>query len=299
MKEYVRASLETHLFFGRIMKEHALFLQAAFPAGEVEYRKKADCFRQKFEKLLEQAVVLSDGVVGREVLSSGEVVTEFTENAECQTRRLTKIPIDIQITRAEGRLQAGCGNCPNRRMTQRVSQLNQEILYALNGLIAFKEKVLQEVLSCNLYTSNYPLLVEHILHEAEMYRQMIIRLEENGCNPIMDVQETENFWNHIMMEHGMFIRGGLDPTECALMEKANDFVGDYCTLVGEAETRKCCGLHELTEKALKLTEEFRDFKAAGTQGITGCEIRSVILPLLADHVLREANHYLRILKMRE
>lgn len=33
MKEYVTISLETHLFFGRIMREHALFLEAAFPAG--------------------------------------------------------------------------------------------------------------------------------------------------------------------------------------------------------------------------------------------------------------------------
>ena len=39
-----------------------------------------------------------------------------------------------------------------------------------------------------------------------------------------------------------------------------------------------------------------DFKAAGAKGITGCDIRSIILPLLADHVLREANHYLRLLK---
>ena len=38
------------------------------------------------------------------------------------------------------------------------------------------------------------------------------------------------------------------------------------------------------------------FKAAGTKGIQSCEIRSVILPLLADHVLREANHYIRLLK---
>ncbi|MGI6094128.1 MAG: DUF2935 domain-containing protein [Lachnospiraceae bacterium] len=37
-------------------------------------------------------------------------------------------------------------------------------------------------------------------------------------------------------------------------------------------------------------------KTAGTQGITGCNVRSVILPLLADHVLREANHYLWLLE---
>ena len=34
MREYVTTSLETHLFFGRIMKEHALFLQAGFPGGD-------------------------------------------------------------------------------------------------------------------------------------------------------------------------------------------------------------------------------------------------------------------------
>ena len=49
MKEYVVISLETHLFFARIMREHALFLLAAFPAGEVEYRKQADWFREQFE----------------------------------------------------------------------------------------------------------------------------------------------------------------------------------------------------------------------------------------------------------
>ena len=31
------------------------------------------------------------------------------------------------------------------------------------------------------------------------------------------------------------------------------------------------------------------------QGIEACHIRSIILPLLAYHVLREANHYIRLL----
>ena len=52
MEKYVRASLETHLFFGRIMKEHALFLQAGFSAGETGYRNKANWYREEFEKAL-------------------------------------------------------------------------------------------------------------------------------------------------------------------------------------------------------------------------------------------------------
>ena len=38
------------------------------------------------------------------------------------------------------------------------------------------------------------------------------------------------------------------------------------------------------------------FPILGTKGIVCCEVSSIILPLLADHVLREANHYLRILE---
>ena len=82
MKEYVIISLETHLFFARIMREHALFLLAAFPAGEVEYRRQADWFREQFEKVLGHTVELANGIAGKDVLSSGEVLTEFTEMAE-------------------------------------------------------------------------------------------------------------------------------------------------------------------------------------------------------------------------
>lgn len=298
MKEYVTTTLETHLFFGRIMREHALFLLAAFPAGEMEYRKKADWFREQFERALEQTVRLADGMVSEDVLSSGEVFTEFTEMAERQTRKLTKIPINVRITQAEKKLQAGSGRCPDKRMVQHIRQLNQRILHLLNGLIALKEEILQQVLSCDLYTANYPLLIEHILREAKLYRQIVTALEKNGCMPLQDMKEAEMFWNQIMMEHALFIRGLLDPTECELMETADTFAGDYCRLLEEARKQDSCTMNEVTRKTLEITKQYRNFKAAGTEGITGCRIRSVILPLLADHVLREANHYLRILEKK-
>ncbi len=99
-----------------------------------------------------------------------------------------------------------------------------------------------------------------------------------------------------MMEHAQFIRGLLNPTECELIETANTFAGDYCDLLEEAKEQDRKAMNALTTKTLEITKQYQQFKTAGTQGITGCEIRSIILPLLADHVLREANHYLRILE---
>ena len=106
--------------------------------------------------------------------------------------------------------------------------------------------------------------------------------------------ELHLFFARIMKEHALFIRGLLDPGEEALVRTANEFAGDYRRLLetAGAANEKTMG----SEKACALTRKFRDFKRAGVQGIETCRIRSLILPLLADHVLREANHYTRVLE---
>ena len=54
---------------------------------------------------------------------------------------------------------------------------------------------------------------------------------------------------------------------------------------------------QVTADSLNATKAIRDFKAQGTAGILDCKVKSIIIPLLADHTLREANHYLRLLNM--
>lgn len=94
-------------FFRKNNEEHSLFLMAGFPSSEKEMISRADWFRQEFEKALEMAVKLADGRISGDVLRSGKIVTEFTEMAECQTQRLSGIPIDMDITRAEENLRGG------------------------------------------------------------------------------------------------------------------------------------------------------------------------------------------------
>lgn len=296
MECYIMTSLETHLFFGRIMKEHALFLLAGFPDGEDQCQKKADFFRQQFEDALSETVRMANTRVGQQVLDSGEAVTCFTEIAERQTYHLTKIPINTCITQAERQLHAGCPDSVCRETAQQVRSLNRRILQLLNGFISFKENILQRVVSCKLYTSNYPLLIEHMLQEAKLYRQLTTELEQQGRIISNDLESAEIFWNQIMMEHAEFTRGLLDPTECELLAAADEYAADFCFLLEEAKQQDCRTAAELTAKTVESTENYRDFKASGTEGLINCKIRSIILPLLADHILREANHYLRILK---
>lgn len=292
---YVASSLELHLFFGRIMKEHSLFLRAGFTPVNAAFSRQAENYKSEFERLLREVVALSDGVVSSDVLDSGEVVTAFTALAEKQTECFTGIAIDKRISDRELRLSGSCDSCNSDHSAKvcAVRRLNERAIRLLDGLICLKENILENVLSCQMFTMNYPLLLEHIIREAKLYRQYLHMLETDGRQDFQSMREIECFWNQIMMEHALFIRGLLDPSEVALIEAADASAKEFAELL-----RQCNSAQDqvLTASSLEKTVKLRDFKAAGAKGIQECRIRSVILPLLADHVLREANHYIRLLK---
>lgn len=296
VENYITLSLETHLFFSRIMKEHALFLEAGFPCKDINWIQNSDYFREQFENLLSDVIKISDGIINRRILESDELVTEFTIPAETYTKQLTGIPIDTNLSRMENNLRFGGCRENQREMMQKVHCINKRALRLVNELIEFKESILRELESCKLFAFNYSLLIKHILREARLYRSTIDNLMNNRQVSYKGLWGTEEFWNQIMMEHALFIRGLLDPSEEELIKTAHNFSKDYKKLLDMAKQRDCDATQSMTAASLEETLKYRDFKAAGTKGILDCDISSLILPLLADHVLREANHYIRILQ---
>jgi hypothetical protein len=297
--DFIKQSLALHLFFGRIMKEHSFFLEAGFTSKDSNLAEQADTFRRAFDRMMNEVVALSDGVVDQEVLNSGEVITPYTLQAEQATIFLTGVPLATNITRAEANLFGG-GMVRNPALERRVHALNERAISLVSGLIKFKTRLLSDVLACKLFTVNYPLLIEHILREAKLYLATIQKLQSRtDINLEQEAYEQEAFWNRIMAEHAKFIRGLLDPSENELIMTANNFGNQFDALTAEAlqAMNRTISLSQVTSDSLAATQQIRDFKEAGTQGLINCKIKSIIIPLLGDHVLREANHFLRLLRM--
>lgn len=296
---YVINSLENHLFFARIMKEHAFFLKVGLMPPCSELAQEGEQLLRRFESLLSRVITLSDGVVGSCVLESGEMVTQFTDCAEQLTQKFTGTFLDRELTdRTKALSGRSCKDTlpVSHALVRQVQQLNRDGLNLVEQLINYKERLLCAVNSCKIFTVNYPLLIEHILREARLYRAHLLRLEGRCDQSCQELRDSELFWNRIMMEHAMFIRGLLDPSESALMDTADDFVEDYQALLAASGAANDKVMEH--NSSLELTQKLRDFKLAGVEGIENCQIRSIILPLLADHVLREANHYLRLLEQK-
>ena len=143
------------------------------------------------------------------------------------------------------------------------------------------------------------MMLEHIIEETKKYQQNIKDLENNIDIEQNKIKKVERFWNEIFMEHAMFIRGMLDPSEEKLINSADKFAKKFKELMKKTSDINEATSTTIVSDTLIETAKLIDFKKAATKGILGCEIKSIILPLLSDHVLREANHYLRILEAYE
>lgn len=291
MEKYINLSIELHLFFGRIMKEHSLFLEAGFPIKNKALIDEAEWYKKQFEGLLLNIASKANGLVNSNILSSGELFTEYTLNAEKITENLSGININRTITELENNLQSRSNYIVETITSEEIQKINNYALNLVSGLIHFKERLLADIGTCKLFTTNYPMLIEHILREAKLYRAYIMELEKNHDIVSESLRNTEVFWNQIMMEHALFIRGLLDPAEESLINTADNFAKEYKELLVASSNK----MENLTDMSLKETLKYKEFKAAGTKGLVECKIKSTILPLLADHVLREANHFIRIL----
>lgn len=298
-EEYIRLSLELDLFFGRIMKEHSFFLEAGFTAKDSNLAKQADNFKIQFEGLVSETAALANGVISPAAVASGEFVTPYTLNAELVSQYYTGITINTNISQYESGIAGFAGNIPVQTLEQRVFMLNQRAITLTNALIQFKATILSDVLACRLFTLNYPLLIDHIMREAKLYVSTLTRLQNReDIATVKDLLDQEIFWNRIMAEHSLFIRGLLDPTENDLINTANNFGNQFNELTREAMAAmdQTILLPKVTDDSTKATMAIRDFNATATKGLTGCTIKSIIIPLLGDHVLRESNHFLRILQ---
>jgi len=298
-EEYIRHSLELNLFFLRIAKEHAIFGAASLPPRDYDLACQMVSMKDHFEDLLSRAISLSHGVISDEVINSKELVTDLTLQAENSTQFLTGIPINTDITTKELNLVAGSQFSQRPQLLNDVSNLNQDTIIALSTAITSLIDLYNDILSCKSFTYIYPLMLNHVIRESQLYLLMLTKLQNrDGIDSVKEIIEMEINWNRIMGEHAKFIRGYLDPSEVQLFHQANSFANEFDELLERTITLLEMPnlLPEITAESLIHVTSLRNFKEEGTKGILACKVRSVISPLLSDHVTREANHYLRLLR---
>lgn len=182
-----------------------------------------------------------------------------------------------------------------------------EVMVAVKNIFCFKRHLLCLLIECKIRGgANYPLLIDHISREALYFYKLLHKIHDGEMKYPVDSIVSENvFWIRIMADHLKFIRGLLDPSEretfdqtqalCDKWDRLNFHARDFESMLWHMRPNNDFRQFEktVTDSAVKL----RDFKATAEELIKACSVLSLIPPLLADHVRREAEHFLEILEM--
>lgn len=288
---YVQWSLQYHLFWLRILKEHAIFIEATMPPPGRSLALAADAYKQNYDQFLITAVSLSNGVLPLEVLQSGQFYTQFTEEAERSAEQYTGIKINTDITISEYDIEPLTVPLHvTSNMEQEISLLNQNILSMTDSFVQFQSNLLNNRSSCGLFTMMYTGDILHVLLEAKRYQMILSALENKDEGAI---ENYKTFWTHNMADHAKVMRGQFDPTETAYFNRANMFSNLFDTL---SQEEMDSATYPSDATLLKDTNDIRDFKADTTDAIIRCKVQSIMLSLYTDHLLREANHFIYLMQ---
>ncbi|RAP75928.1 DUF2935 domain-containing protein [Paenibacillus montanisoli] len=192
---------------------------------------------------------------------------------------------------------------------QQIRAFNTEVCTAVSHIWVWKRKILGLILTCQLPGgNNFPLLVDHVSREANYFRNRLHELNDGQLEPLADAIIDENvFFLKIMADHAKFIGHLLDPSERKLVDQAREFSHDFDQLLFQAQDLSSMRpqsqtvplLDQFLDQNRVSVVSLRDFKKTARDLIEACRIKSIIHPLLADHVYREAERFLTIIDMFE
>jgi hypothetical protein len=148
---------------------------------------------------------------------------------------------------------------------------------------SFKSHVLDRLSKGQWLGWIWPLFVDHTRREGDYF---IGRLQHQP----LDIGDECQTWLQFMAEHAAFAAHLLDPTEAAKIRQAGTFISEFERLHGG-----CAALNgqllDLTDKAGKDLDQYFARLGVGTP-----QLKSIIHPVLAEHVVREGRRFLEVVK---
>lgn len=172
----------------------------------------------------------------------------------------------------------------------------------------FKRRLLEMILTCKIQGHNFPLFIDHMSREAE-YVLLLLDQVKKGKIPLTAASKAQEtlFWLRIMADHTKFILHLIDPSERTLLETADNFVREFDDLYLQGNDfssmlhlkKEVASFQRFLKDVRVAVARLRNFKKAVYDMIIECQMLSLIPAELADHVYREAEHFLMILSMME
>ena len=190
---------------------------------------------------------------------------------------------------------------------KKFAELITDTIGSLREFLRYKRLLLGLSMTNKLGSALPPLFFDHVIREAEYFMVILERISASKKLAVVKALEAD-FWLRLMADHTKFIAARLDPSERSLMDVVEGYEVEFDDLSMQARDY----VSYLTHRPMELpafdrflqdsrvaTMRLRDFKQAAYDMISTNRMLSTIPAVMADHVRREADHFLLLLSMME
>lgn len=191
---------------------------------------------------------------------------------------------------------------------KKFNELVNDAKCTVKDFCKFKRGLLEDILICKIQGHSYPLFIDHMAREAE-YVLMLLDQMKSGKIPLTTASKAQEtlFWLRLMADHTKFIVHLLDPSERILICTAEEFAREFDDLYLQGRDfgsmmhlcREVNSFRRFLRDVRAAVMRLRNFKKATHDMIADCRMLGLIPAELADHVYREAEHFLMVLSLMD
>jgi hypothetical protein len=288
-RSFVLRSLEENRFWLRIMKEHALFLSEGFNRRDTDHIRRANGFFALFDGLLTEALGFRSPIAEHIFRFNEDVIRAVKDFRNFKQDVLT----DVILCRIDG------FNFPLL-----IDHIRREAEYFITVLFKLNEGI-DEPIEAQIVRENVFWL--RIMADHSRFIRDLLDPSERKL-----VEQSQAFAREFdqLLAQARDLDSMVQGVSPVLVVVGGHTL-DRATLIRvreqeerEAERRTLFEvpppvLGRFNQDAIMAATEIRDFKRTATILLRECRVLSIINPLLADHVAREAEKFLSVLVQLE
>ncbi|MDF2630466.1 MAG: hypothetical protein K0R39_4297 [Symbiobacteriaceae bacterium] len=275
----VAQALRENWFWSSIFRDHAAFIFDNLAPDQEQLARWAQGFKQRFDQLHTDAAQMAQGAGLQGPAGSYALAGRPAEQ-----------PLD------------GLQGNELLRLEQQAQRLSTALLEQLGSLKSFKEDLIQRKLDCKVKLALGPVLLSHMVTEAEEAQRILGRVRQMApLPPAMQALHHHLVWLPDAAGHAAALHNGADGVEKQIQTITADFRETFNGMHIKAlelysmlrvAPRMVGALRRLNRDAVGQIGLFRAFLTELREHLEDYEVLSVnLMPAMADHMLREELYY--------
>ena len=245
---------------------------------------------KKYQDLFKRILSFSNGKVSKDFLSSNVLYTSYTRDLELDTIKYFDIGLDPSITLDCLKLTSGNMELLNLK---EVDKYMEELLELLDKSTNILNNINIYIKDNNMFLTIYPLVIEHMINENKLLKDTLERLLKRvGTDPTY-VYSLEYYYSLFLKEHSLLIRNLMNPQKSKEIETCNKYYDLYNSLLNSFNNEVSpYSIDGIYNKCMNITNRFKDFLEDAINMTIKSPSNFMVVPIILDHLLREANSYM-------